>query len=714
MGISSALGTALQGLNVASRGLEVVSRNVANADTPGYTRKTLTPSSLVVGGVTSGVMAGEVRREVDSLLLQKIRQENSGLGYVKILESYYGQVDHLYGEPGAATAIDTLYNTFEGAMEALVSSPEDYIAREQVLREAQVFAAKLNQMSDDIQALRAQAEAEIGDTVDRVNGLLTKLGEVNVELAGSLQSELPPAGLLDQRDAYVAELSELIDINVTETGRGVVHVRTGSGVSLLDPTPAKLHFDERGTVSALSQYNADQSISGVGTIRIITPNGGEIDLIENRQIRSGKLAGLLEMRDRHLVDAQAQLDSIAHTLAKALSTVSVEGTAVTSGAQAGFDVDLGALQPGDTVSITMSVDGVERQVTLVGVETAAALPLGNDVTPEANDLLVGIDLSGGAAAIAAQISTALGPGISASAPGGSVVRLLDDGGNQTTSSGIAYGADGSTLDLSALSGQSLTVSTGGSDYTFSFGATTTGQDLQAFIDSVPGLSASVVAGNLEITGDTASTGFSIAFSDPAVGTATGLSAASHNTSSIASVRADTTATAATGQGVGLPLFVDGVLPYTRSLDGGDQQVGFAGRITVNPDLLTDNSLLVVYDTGVLTGDQTRPEELLRRLSEVNYSFSPDTRVAGAAPYEGTISGFIQRTISYQGAVASDVYQAAAAQETVSLQLNERFASESGVNIDQEMARLIELQTAYQANTRVITVFQEMMDLLMRI
>jgi len=714
MGISAALGSALQGLDVTSRALEVVSRNVANADTPGYTRKSLTPTSVTVGGITNGVLAGDVRREVDSLLVQKIRQENSGLGYVKILESYYGQVDYMYGEPGAATAIDTLYNSFQSAMEALVSRPEDYIAREQVLREAQVFAAKLNQMSDDIQALRAQAESEIGDTVGRINELLTKLGDVNVELAGSAHAELPPPALLDQRDGYLAELSELIDINITEADRGVVHVRTGSGFSLLDPTPGRLQFDERGTVSALSRYDPDSSESGVGTVRIITPNGGEIDLIQDQQIRSGKLAGLLEMRDRHLVDAQAQLDSIAHTLAKALSTVSVEGAAVTSGAQAGFDVDLGAMQPGDSVSITMSVNGVEQRVTLIGVENAATLPLGDDVTPDVGDRVVGIDLSGGPAAIAAQVSAALEPGIAASAPGGSVLRLLDDGDSQAASSGVAYGADGSTLDLSALNGESLTVSTSGSDFTFTFGAATTGQDLQAFIASVPGLSASIVAGDLSIAGDTADTGFSIAFSDPSVGTATGLAAASHNTSSLTAVRADVTATAAAGQGLGLPLFVDGVLPYTGSLDGNDQQIGFAGRISINPALLADNSLLVVYDSGVLTGDQSRPEELLRRLSDVDYQFSPDTRVAGVTPYEGTISGFIQRTISYQGAVASDIYQAAAAQETVSLQLNERFASESGVSIDQEMARLIELQTAYQANTRVITVFREMMDQLLRI
>ena len=129
MGIYSVLGTALQGLAVTSAGLEVVSRNVANADTPGYTRKTLGVTSLVVGGVASGVLAGDVKREVDSLLQRQIRQENAGLGYVRILENYYGQIDQMYGEPGESTAIDTLYNTFQTSLESLATSPDSYIAR---------------------------------------------------------------------------------------------------------------------------------------------------------------------------------------------------------------------------------------------------------------------------------------------------------------------------------------------------------------------------------------------------------------------------------------------------------------------------------------------------------------------------------------------------------------------------------------------------------
>jgi flagellar hook-associated protein 1 len=714
MGIYSVLGTALQGLAVTSAGLEVVSRNVANADTPGYTKKTLGVTSLVVGGVATGVLAGDVKRQVDSLLQRQIRQENAGLGYVRILENYYGQIDQMYGEPGQSTAIDTLYNTFQTSLESLATSPDSYIAREQFLRDAQVLAERLNDMSDDVQTMRLQTERDIGDTVTQINDLLDRLAQVNSQLGSSSQVNTPPADLLDTRDRYINELSQLIDINVTEGERGIVRIMTGSGTSLLDPLPAQLQFDERGTITAQSLYDPDSSVSGVGSITIVTPNGGKIDLIADNQIRSGKLAALLELRDEYLVDAQAQLDSIADALARSLSTIGVDSTAVTSGTQAGFDIDLAGMQPGDSVSMTYMVDGVERSVTLVAVDGTSSLPLSNDVTGDPDDTVIGIDISGGIAAVAAQINAQLNPQVDVSSVGGDVLRFLDDGDATASSAGALYGADGSTLNLAALAGESITVSVNGVDNTFNFTGAETGQDLQVWIDGLGGVNASVVAGELVINGDTATDGFAISFSDPSVGTATGLSEGSYNTSGITALSAGITQTSLSGNGLAIPLFTDGVQAYTANQDGLPQQLGFAQRISINPDILDDNSLLVLYDASTLAGDAARPAEMLRRLTELDYTFSAETKVAGATPYQGTIDGFIQRVISYQGAISNDIYQAAQAQETVSAQLEERFASDSGVNIDEEMAHLIELQTAYQANTRVITVFREMMDMLLRI
>ncbi|WP_436637327.1 flagellar hook-associated protein FlgK [Microbaculum sp. FT89] len=715
MGLYGVLGSALSGLRVTQAGLDVVSRNVSNADTPGYTRKTLERSTMVVGSNVTGIRIGDIVRDVDSLVQRQLRLENSGAGYVRILKQYYDQLDLMLGEPGSANGIDTLFNTFRSSMEALSTSPDSFIAREQALRDAQVLAGNLNQLSSDIQAMRLETERGIGDAVQRANELLGKIAKINMDIGSRDQLESPPADLLDIRDGYISELSELMDIQVLERERGTVSIMTKSGTMLLDLLPVELQFDQRGTMTPQSLYSADPAERGAGTIRIVSQNGAVLDLIENKQIRSGKIAALLELRDEFLVDAQAQLDVLAEALARSLSERSVDGTATTVGSQNGFEVDLTGIQSGDRVSLTLATEpgGVEQTYTIIRVDDPASLPIDSSVTADPNDIVIGVDFSGGYASVAAQLNAALGAQVNVSAPGGNVLRFLDDGDATASSTGSLYGADGSTLNLAGLNGEALTINVNGVDNVFNFGPATTGQDLQQWLDGLPGIGATITAGDLVITGDTPADGFAITFSNPSVGTATGLSEGSFNTSAITSVGASITNTSLDGNGLGIPLFVDGTNPYSGSLEGTPQRIGFAGRIAVNAALLADNTKLVQYGAGIEIGDPSRPLDMLQRLTQMQITFPAETKVAGSTPYTGTVSGFVQRIISYQGALSQDVSQAAEAQETVVAQLEERFTSRSGVNIDQEMAHLIELQTAYQANTRLITAFREMMDLLMR-
>ena len=104
-------------------------------------------------------------------------------------------------------------------------------------------------------------------------------------------------------------------------------------------------------------------------------NGGDFDLIANNTIRSGKIAAYLEMRDQVLVQAQNQLDALAAGMASALSDKTTDGTAVTTGGQSGFDIDLSGLLAGNSVrlSYTDNATGTQHTVTLVRVDDPAAL-----------------------------------------------------------------------------------------------------------------------------------------------------------------------------------------------------------------------------------------------------------------------------------------------------------------------------------------------------
>jgi flagellar hook-associated protein 1 FlgK len=135
------------------------------------------------------------------------------------------------------------------------------------------------------------------------------------------------------------------------------------------------------------------------------------------------------MRDKTLVEAQAQLDEIAHSLALALSNRTVAGTPV-SGPPDGFSLDLTQLLSGNTITLTYTdnVAGQQQRVTIVRVDDAGALPLGNNFTPDPNDTVIGVDFSGGMAAVVTALNTALSStGLVFSNPAGNTLSVVDDG-----------------------------------------------------------------------------------------------------------------------------------------------------------------------------------------------------------------------------------------------------------------------------------------------
>lgn len=199
-------------------------------------------------------------------------------------------------------------------------------------------------------------------------------------------------------------------------------------------------------------------------------------------------------------------------------------------------------------------------------------------------------------------------------------------------------------------------------------------------------------------------------------TADGLSFASGAGLTITAGQSRLTATSLTGDGLALPLFVDAGSgdPYSASLDGAGQELGFAGRITVNPALVADPSLLTAYASGTAAGDPSRPA-FLRDAMNAKRSFSAASGLGGAAnPFTGSVGDFARGIISMQARASATATRVSEGQNMVVSSLQDRYSDASGVDVDEEMSNLIQLQTAYGANARVITAVKEMIDMLMNI
>ena len=168
----------------------------------------------------------------------------------------------------------------------------------------------------------------------------------------------------------------------------------------------------------------------------------------------------------------------------------------------------------------------------------------------------------------------------------------------------------------------------------------------------------------------------------------------------------------------LPLFVDsgrGNGLFTGSFDGGAQLTGFAQRIAVNPAVAGNTSSLVATNGTTASGDATRPQLLYDALTASKRSFSAASGIGGLnAPTTSSVSEFAQGIIAAQGAGAAAAQDLDEGQSIALATAQSRFASQAGVNIDEEMSKLIELQTAYSANARVLTAARDMLDTLLRI
>jgi flagellar hook-associated protein 1 FlgK len=449
MSLSQALVSAMSGLKVNQAGLALVAANVANADTPGYIRKTVNQVAVAGNNTGIGVRVSAIQRELDTYVQRQLRVENAGASYASTVADMYTRLQTVYGTPGSDNALETIYNNFTSALQALSTSPDDTAARSGVISSAQALAQQLNYMSDSIQGLRQDAELGISDAVTRANEAMSQIAKLNKQLAASPVDDTATASLLDQRDSYIDQLSQLMDINVMSIDNNQVAVFTNSGVQLVGTEASQISFDPQGTMSPSAQWTNDPATRTVGTLTLKSPYGGETDLIANNSIRSGEIAAYVQMRDQDLVQAQNQLDAIAASMSSALSDKTTAGTAVTSGLQSGFDVDIGGLAAGNTVTInyTDSLTNTPRTITLMRVDDPSVLPLSNEATADPNDTVYGIDFSAGMSTVFGQIQQAIGStSMVASNPSGTTLRILNDGpGNIVKVNGVSVTTTATSL-----------------------------------------------------------------------------------------------------------------------------------------------------------------------------------------------------------------------------------------------------------------------------
>jgi flagellar hook-associated protein 1 len=430
MSLGSALATAISGLRANQAALSIVSSNVANSQTPGYVTRSVNQVETSTGDSGASVSVVGVNRQVDQFVQTQLRSETSGGAYADQIASVLNQLQSVYGTPGDSGSLETAFSNFTTAVQSLSANSGSPSAQVSTLTAAQSLAQQLNTTTQGIQTLRSNAEQDIGISVGQANAALTQIAQLNTQLQGLPPNDPVAPTLQDQRDTAIDQLSKLIDIRVSTGNTGQTTIYTANGVELVGAQASTLGFNSQGTLNANSQWNANPAKSTAGTLTVKLANGATIDLIATNSINSGQIAADLALRDKTLVQAQAQVDQLAASISSALSDKTTAGTAApaTLAPKAGFDLDLSNVSPGNTVNFTYTDSAnTQHQVSIVRVDDPAALPLANTGT-NPNNQVIGVNFSGGLPAVVAQLNSAFGAAnLQFSNPSGSTLRVVDNG-----------------------------------------------------------------------------------------------------------------------------------------------------------------------------------------------------------------------------------------------------------------------------------------------
>lgn len=306
----SALNAALSGLRVSQQQIDVISTNVSNASTEGYTRKLVPLSSQSLQGVTVGVKAENIIRQVDLNLERNLWTQVSAVSQLDVKESYLQRVEQFHGPPDSELSVAADLARLQDSFASLAEIPEDSQRQSVVVNQAVDLANKINDLADLINTSRNDVQDELEATINRVNDLLVQIADVNDQVQENTALSKTTATLEDQRDAAINELSSLIEVSFFTRGDGVLVVQTNRGVELASNFAQQLSFNPT-PLGPGSQY--PETAAGIFVGNPITEPASAIEITTREP--GGVIGGLIELRDETFPKQNAQIDELAHKLA---------------------------------------------------------------------------------------------------------------------------------------------------------------------------------------------------------------------------------------------------------------------------------------------------------------------------------------------------------------------------------------------------------------
>ena len=330
--------TIFLGLEIARKALQahqaamnVTSHNIANANTPGYTRQvphllqeTVPLSGLFVPphlkNIGLGTDVDEIRRMRDKFLDLQIRQESRTGAYWNTIDKGLEQVEVIFGEPGES-GLSQIFDRFWNTWQELAKSPESQASRVLVAETGSLLAQALNHTYMQLEAQRSELNEEVAIKVQEVNNYIQQIYDLNQQIV-----RVAPAGgnindYKDQLDVLIENLSKVLSVQVKENQNGTYTIVLQGRILVNDRERSFLNLSPNAS----------------GMYEVFLENGPRVDFT----YQNGELKAILDLRDVIVPKYQEALDILAMGLRDAVNTVHRMGFTLEEPPQRGGDFFIG-------------------------------------------------------------------------------------------------------------------------------------------------------------------------------------------------------------------------------------------------------------------------------------------------------------------------------------------------------------------------------------
>ncbi len=705
MSLNNILSTSLTGLFANQAALRATSNNITNVNTEGFARSQVTLEARVNSGQSGGVEIGDVKRVVDEFLETALRTASSNTSEFSVQRQFHDRLQGILGDPASDSSLSGRIDDVFASVADLALNPADVLRRQQTISELQSFLDQTTSISQQIQNLRGDASQQITENVETVNELLQEIHEINPLLASQNSVGGDSSGLEGRLSNALNRLSDIIDIRVDRLPTGAVTVGTGDGYPLVDIGLSQLSYNPPGIV------RADTNFPTINVRRVdsdtLEPSSSETDLLPH--INSGRIQGLLDIRDEQLTDLSISLGELSARVADEFNAVQNKFSAVPApnlleGKQTFVD---GTQPTGFTGSVSFAVvDGSSQLVRKVDIDFDApgAPATFNDLVTAVN---TGLSPDGSLALTNGRLN------FSATNSANGVV-IADDETTPSSRAGRGFSHFFGLNDLvvSSQPGIYETGLTGAESHNL-----TAGGALEFRITD--GNSRELTTVSVPVTG-TSYNDMLTALNDPSSGLGNFFSFSLDANGALVStpvnpnqniefdVTDDTTRVGSTG------------LSFSAVFGIGDSfRADAAQNLRVRDDI-ADNPMklaLGVFDfTGaisdvVLTSGDQRGALAFQEIENKLVGFNAAGELNASSV---TLTQYVARVLGNAGLQAARATNFEEDNLALQQEIGTRNSNISGVNIDEELSNLIVYQNAYQAAARILSSVQELYDSLLAV